>query len=91
LKINFKVNKRYNFFVTLFACAAALWMMVTRFNYPVEKLLTIFWICLAALVLILVITAPLALLLRWLAVRRDRDQLVSQPTPPKAGKGNELP
>ncbi|WP_188151549.1 hypothetical protein [Teredinibacter waterburyi] len=71
MKFKFKISKRYNMIVSLLACVAALWMLVTRFGYPVEKIIEIFWICLAFLVVVFLITAPLALLLRWLLSRGD--------------------
>jgi len=73
LKVRFKVNKRFNLLVTLFAGAAAVWMMVVRFGYPVEKVLTALWFSLAGIVVIMLITAPLALLLRWWNNRDDDD------------------
>lgn len=92
MKIRFKVNKRFNTLVTVTACVAAIWMMVVRFDYPVEKVFEILWICLLAIVVILAVTAPLALLIRWLMNRKtDRlfDEFRNRPSEPESESEHE--
>ena len=71
VKFKIKISKRYNMIVSMIACGAALWMLVTRFGYPVEKIIEIFWVCLVFLIVVFLVTAPLALLLRWILSRGD--------------------
>lgn len=73
LKLRFKVNKKFNLLITILACASSIGMMVVRFDYPVEKVFTVLWISMGLLVLLIVLAAPVALLLRWFNSRSDED------------------
>jgi hypothetical protein len=73
VKFRFKTRKASSIYVSVLAGLAFLYLVVTRFNFPVEKVLEFLWICFVLVVAIIVVAAPLALLIRWWSNRRDRD------------------
>ena len=73
LKIKIRFNRRYSTFITLLACAFSLSMMVRTFGFPVEELTKIGVISLISLVSIVLIAAPLALLLRYIANKHEQE------------------
>jgi len=75
LNIRFKVNKRFNVFVTVFACAAAIWMMVVRFDYPIEKVFEILWVSVVFLVGLILLAVPFAFILRVWNARHDQSSV----------------
>lgn len=70
MKIKIRFNKRHGLITTLLACAFSIWMMVRSFGFPADQVMKIAWICLLFLAAIIIISAPIALVSRWLADRR---------------------
>lgn len=70
MKVKIRFNKRYGLITTILACAFSVWMMVNSFGFPIESVVKIAWICFIFLAAIILISAPIALVGRWLADRR---------------------
>lgn len=71
MKVSVRFNRRLNFVVLLFACAASIAMMVVRFGLTVDTIVQVAWIAVVVIGGIVIIAAPIALLIRWLVSRRD--------------------
>ena len=73
MKLKFKVNKRVNLYITLFACAVSIWLMVQRFGLTWEEVWHFLMITLVIIGAIILITLPFSLLVRWLNSRNDEE------------------
>lgn len=62
--------------VTLLASASCVWMMVVRFNFPVNKVLNYALISVGMLILLTAVAAPFAFVIHWL---RNRNQDIDIP------------
>jgi len=71
LKIKVKINRKYNTFITVLACISAVWMMVVRFDFPIESVIKYTVISVAMVAILIAIAAPVALLARWWAERKN--------------------
>ncbi len=71
MKFKLHFQRRYSVLITIIACAASILMLVKRFGFPEDQLVQILWLSLGFLLLIIVVAAPVALLMRWLASRGD--------------------
>ena len=71
MKFKIHFQRRYSVLITIIACASSILMLVKRFGFPEERLLQILWVSLGLLLTIILVAAPVALLMRWLASRHD--------------------
>ncbi len=71
MKFKIHFQRRYSVLITIIACASSILMLVKRFGFPEERLLQILWVSLGLLLAIILVAAPVALLMRWLASRHD--------------------
>ncbi len=65
MKVKFKVRKGTGTYVSFIAGIAFIIMAVTRFDFPIEKIFEFLWICILMLVILVLLAAPVALLIRW--------------------------
>ena len=72
MKFKVRFNRRYSVFITLFACAASIWMLVRMFDFPLDMLVRIALICVVSMLIIVLLAAPIAFIGRWFADRRKR-------------------
>ena len=71
MKVKFKMRKGTSIYVSLLAGIAFIWLAVTRLDFPVEKIIEFLWICFLMLVVLILLAAPVALLIRWWSNRHD--------------------
>ena len=72
MKFRFKSRKASGIWVSVLAGVAFVWMAVTRFDVPADKVLAFLLMCLLMVVAIVLVAAPVALAIRWWSNRRDR-------------------
>lgn len=73
MKFKIRFQRRFSVMITIIACASAIYMMMKNFGYPQERVVEIAITSFILLGAILAIALPVALLLRWLSNRRERD------------------
>lgn len=71
MKFRIRFNRRHNIYITLFACAACLWMMVARFGLSVDRLISIALISLFFLIAIGGLAAIVGFILRYIQDKKD--------------------
>ena len=71
VKVKFKMRKGSGMYISIIAGIAFILMAVTRFGFPVEKIIEFLWICFVMLVVLILLAAPVALLIRWWSNRHD--------------------
>lgn len=72
LKISKRSIRRLSSYTTLTACAAALWMFVVRFEFPVSELIKYTLICFVFLILVMVMAGVIALIIRKLSTGSNK-------------------
>lgn len=72
LKFRFRVNKRTNTFITIFASLAIVAMLIVRFEYPVAEVWKIIAVSLFFLAVIVALAAAIGFAVRWVSDRRHR-------------------
>ena len=60
MKIKIAFKRRQTVYITILACAASLWMMVSRFGVSPEKLLTYLAISVALILVLILLAAVIA-------------------------------
>ena len=60
MKIKIAFKRRQTVYITILACAASLWMMVSRFGVSPEKLLTYLAISVGLILVLILIAALIA-------------------------------
>ena len=71
MKVKFKTRKGSGIFVSIIAGIAFIFMAVTRFDFPVEKIMEFLWICIVMIIVLVLLAAPVALFIRWWSNRHD--------------------
>ena len=74
MKFKIRFQRRFSVMITIIACASAIYMMVKNFGFPQERVLEIAVTSVILLGAILVIALPVALVIRWVNNRRERDE-----------------
>lgn len=78
MKFKLRFQRRFSVFITIFACASSILMLVKRFGFPEEEVGQILGICFGFLVVIILLAAPIAFFSRWFADRSERLDVEAQ-------------
>lgn len=70
LKINRKAAKKLSFYITFCACAASLWMLIVRFDYPAETFVLYALISIVFLFVLIAFAGGLAFLIRYFSAAK---------------------
>lgn len=71
MRVKVRLRKGLSVYVSIFAGLAFIFMFITRFNFPVEKVLEFLWVCVVLVVALALLAAPVALAIRWWSNRRN--------------------
>lgn len=71
MKFRLRFKKRNSVLISVFACAAFVWLSITRLGLPKEKALAWLITLVVLLLILIVFAAAAALVIRWLL--RDKE------------------